>query len=194
MKIIIYPGSEYNTDHFRDFSNINLINFVQDTDLIGVRLTLEADFDFKEELTKSVSKYITENYLENYILCKIYDEYPCIDIIETTDIINDFTSDFSRNFMSHILSDLIIKSEKINLPSLVLFNIKPIMLTTNSIVDKLCNSIVLNKKYDMVSQLINSYNELLNREYFENNGREPVTGINSEEHNSELMVDINQKE
>ncbi len=140
MKIIIYPGSEQNISHFRDFCIINSYKIGEEKDEIGNRLIFDSESILKDDLIRCITLYITENYLENYIFCKIYDEYPIIDASEASKILSEFINYFSDSFVKPEFERCLTLSNKINLPSLMLFNIKRIMLTTNKIVDRLCQN------------------------------------------------------
>ena len=157
MNIIIYPGSEGNTEHFRAFSYMNSIQIVEDCDAIGDFLALKASFNYKEELIKSISEFITEVYLENYILCKIYDEYPSVNIIEASDILRGFVSTLTNSYLKSALDCLIKNNARFNLPSFVLFNIKQIMLTTNRNVEKLCEDLISHKSNELLLSYIDEH-------------------------------------
>jgi len=190
MKIIIYPGSEANIEHFRDFSLTNQISFSVDCDEVGRLVRFDADFDYTDELTLCILGFITEMYLENYILCKIYDEYPCIDIMDTSDILNDYVRNFSNSHIGHKVEELIDTSGKFNLPSFVLFNIKQIMLTTNELVDSLCQKLLSTKKHDYIIELINSYNTVFSDDFFKKNNENNINIMDEKKQSEEHLVDI----
>ncbi len=171
LNIIIYPGSEESIMYFRDFCHINSIKTAEGKDKIGNKLIIEDEFLNKEQLLHCITLYITENYLEKYIFCKIYDEYPSIDPIVASKILSQFVKQFSESFVKEKFEQCISKLNMINIPSLMLFNIKQIMLTTNSIIDNLCEKFLLLNEFELSNLFFNTYdapfksdaNELISR-------------------------------
>ena len=194
LNIIIYPGSDESIMHFRDFCHINSIKMSEEKDEIGNKLIIEDKLLDKEQLVHCITLYITEVYLERYIFCKIYDEYPSIDPIAASKILSKFIEQFSKSFVKEKFQQCISKSNMINIPSLMLFNIKQIMLTTNLIVDSLCENHLLLNEFDVSNLPFSTYNAPLRREidelfYF---GKSETDKIVFEK--KDLKGDINQIE
>ena len=148
--------------HFRDFCHINSIKISEEKDQIGNKLIIEDKFVDKEQLSHHITLYITEFYLERYIFCKIYDEYPSVEPIAASKILSEFIDRFSKSFVKEKFEQCISKSSMINIPSFMLFNIKQIMLTTNLIIDILCEKVVLSNEFKALNLSFNMHNAHFN--------------------------------
>ncbi len=162
MKVEIYHGYMRHLDLFDCFYE-NIVTSSIDEDNIGEKIILVSQTDFTDELLRIISRAIVEVYLKDYILGKIYSEYNSIDIFESGSILETIVSDLQASQFMRKTKDIILKHGKLNLPSLILFNIKNIMSTTNELTDKICEEVMYQKERNCFLNMIRTYSALSNR-------------------------------
>lgn len=162
MKVEIYHGYMQRLDLFECFYE-NSVTSCVDEDDIGEKIILVSQTDFTDELLRIVSRAIVEVYLKDYILGKIYSEYNAIDIFESGSVLESVVNELSGSKFMCETKDIILKHRKLNLPSLILFNIKNIMSTANELTDSICEEVMYQKERACFLNVIRTYSALSNR-------------------------------
>lgn len=162
MKVEIYHGYMQRLDLFECFYENN-VTYCVDEDDIGEKIILVSQTDFTDELLRIISRAIVEVYLKDYILGKIYSEYNGIDIFESGSILENVVNELSDSQIMCETKAIILKHGKLNLPSLILFNIKNIMLTANELTDSICEKVMYQKERACFLNMIRTYSALSNR-------------------------------
>ncbi|MBR2404861.1 MAG: hypothetical protein IKA95_04320 [Clostridia bacterium] len=162
MKVEIYHGHIECLDLFESFCE-NTVTSCTDEDIIGQKIILISQTDFTEELICIISRAIVEVYLKDYILGKIYSEYNSIDAFESCSIIETVIKDLSTSQVMRKTKNIISKHGKLNLPSMILFNIKNIMSTVNKLTDAICEDAMYQKERTCFLNMIRTYSALSER-------------------------------
>lgn len=162
MKVEIYHGYMQRLDLFECFCE-NAVTSCTDEDTIGQKLILVSPTDFTEELVGIISRAIVEVYLKDYILGKIYSEYNSINEFESCSIMETVIKDLPSSQVMINTKQIISKHGKLNLPSMILFNIKSIMSTVNRLTDTICENVMYQKERACFLNMIRTYSALCDR-------------------------------
>lgn len=160
MKIVLYTGTdESHCNYFAEYFYSLGIEHKIGYDYFGYRFEVLNIVDVSN-ITNIIICFYIEYHLKNYILSKIYDEYPYIDIDDAADVLCSLTKNINNSDIFHEMKNQILKNKKIHVESYLLFNIRKIMLTIYDHVDKICEKKSFEKERERFLELIRIYSRL----------------------------------
>lgn len=158
MEAVVYPGcSKKQLEIFPMHVPDKEMEIITESDYFGTKVIFKADFDFAADLAVSITRFIVEVHLRDYILSKIYDEYQALDEIDSSSVLGTIVCELPKCFCFRRIEDILRRYGKFNVSSYIIFNIKIIMLTINSVVDKFCEQLVYEKERCAFASMLRTY-------------------------------------
>lgn len=160
MKIVLYIGTDESYfDYFAESLDNYEINYVSEYDYFGYRLEFECDVDIIK-ITNIIIEFYIEFHLKNYILSKIYDEYPFLDVDDAVDVMCTLSKSVKDKPVFDKMGNIIKRCNKLFVDSYLVFNIRNIMLTIYDSLDEICEKISFNKERKRFLELLRTYTTL----------------------------------
>lgn len=154
MEISLYTGSENPAEYYTDFLTQNKINFKITSVNSELIITVYANDAQTEQISEFLCRFMIEFYLKEAVFSKIYDEYPTLGIEDASIIMLRLSDELASGSMKKNIQNSINLNGIFKPESYVLFNIKSVMMSVYSEIDKLAIDMVYQKEKERLQSAI----------------------------------------
>ena len=160
MKIVLYIGTD---ESYRDYFIECFMNHEINYDIEYCYFGYKLEINFCNRIsyiTNFIIDFYVEFHLKNYILSKIYDEYPYLDVDDAVNVMCILSKSIKDKSVFKKMENIIETNNILHVESYLLFNIKIIMSTIYRYIDKICEKICFDKERERFLELLRTYTAL----------------------------------